>query len=199
MNPAPHLRTLARLQTRTEHGMKVSDTRDAAARTRLREALERELLDSIPLARAMQLRISGWDAATLSLSAPLAPNVNDKGCAFGGSLASTLTLAGWALIRLATDLRQTGCDIYVQDSTIRYLAPVWGDFTAVARLDDDDGFDEFFATLKARGKARLGVRCAVAAVDGTPACVLTARFVALAGEHAPRARDAAQCSAEVQA
>jgi len=171
----------------------------ADARTRLREALERELLDSIPLTRTMQLRISAWDADTLNLSAPLAPNINDKGCAFGGSLSSTLTLAGWALIRLAADLRRTGCDIYVQDSTIRYLAPVWGDFTAVARLDDDDSFDEFFAKLKARQKARVGVRCAVAGADGTPACVLTARFVALAGEHAPRARDAAQCSVDVQA
>ena len=28
------------------------------------------------------------------------------------------------------------CEIYVQDSAIRYLAPVWQDFEAVAQLDE---------------------------------------------------------------
>ena len=57
--------------------------------------LEHELLSQIPLTRAMQLRVVDYDGSTLRLAAPLAPNVNDKGCAFGGSLASLLTLACW--------------------------------------------------------------------------------------------------------
>ncbi|MEP7043875.1 MAG: YiiD C-terminal domain-containing protein [Dokdonella sp.] len=143
-------------------------------------ALERELLADIPLARAMALSVSGYAAASLTLAAPLAPNVNDKGCAFGGSLASLMTLAGWGLLKLAVDARALDCDIYVQDSTVRYLAPVWQDFSAVARLDDAESFDEFFAALDARGKGRVRVRCAVPLPQGGDAATLEARFVALA-------------------
>jgi thioesterase domain-containing protein len=143
-------------------------------------ALERELLADIPLARAMALRADTYDGASLTLAAPLAPNVNDKGCAFGGSLASLMTLSGWGLIKLAVDARALGCDIYVQDSSIRYLAPVWQDFAAVARLAEGEAFEEFFATLAARGKGRLRVHCAVPLADGSPAATLDARFVAVA-------------------
>lgn len=142
-------------------------------------ALETELLADIPLARAMALRASAYDGDSLSLAAPLAPNVNDKGCAFGGSLASLMTLAGWGLIKLAVDARTLGCEIYVQDSSIRYLAPVWQDFEAVAKLAEGESFDEFFVALAARGKARLRVHCVVPLADGSSAATLEARFVAL--------------------
>ena len=146
--------------------------------------LERQLLADIPLARAMALSIRAWDDESLTLAAPLAPNINDKGCAFGGSLASLMTLAGWALVKLALDARtQTqvrAYDIYVQDSAIRYLAPVWQDFDAVARLAEGHAFEAFFATLDVRGKARLRVHCTVPLADGSDAATLDAQFVALA-------------------
>jgi len=142
-------------------------------------ALERELLDEIPLARAMALRVAAYDGDSLALAAPLAPNVNDKGCAFGGSLASLMTLAGWGVVRLAVAARGLDCDIYVQDSAIRYLAPVWDDFETFARLAEGESFDAFFEALVARGKARLNVACRVPLADGSDAATLAARFVAL--------------------
>lgn len=149
----------------------------------LATALEHELLADIPLARAMALSIRAWDGDSLTLAAPLAPNINDKGCAFGGSLASLMTLAGWALVKLALDARgqsPAACDIYVQDSKIRYLAPVWQDFDAVAQLAEGHAFEPFFATLDARGKARLRVHCTVPLADGSAAATLDAQFVAIA-------------------
>jgi hypothetical protein len=76
--------------------MTVPKTRtDAQAlrRDALREAAQAQLLADIPLTRFMHLAITGWDGDSLRMSAPLAPNINDKGCAFGGSLASVMTLA----------------------------------------------------------------------------------------------------------
>jgi thioesterase domain-containing protein len=163
-----------------------------ALRDAMRLAVERELLADIPITHAMQLSIAAWDGESLSMAAPLGPNVNDKGCAFGGSLASVMTLAGWALVRLAIDQHGMDCDIFVQDSTIRYLAPVWNDFVAEARIDDEDSFSDFFNTLSTRGKARLTVRCEVRLPDGGIATALTARFVALERARAPRDRDTAQ-------
>jgi hypothetical protein len=42
----------------------------------------------------------------------------------------------------------------------------------------DAGWDTFFNTLGARGKARIGVDCVVPGEHGKPACTLNARFVA---------------------
>ncbi|MFC5489276.1 YiiD C-terminal domain-containing protein [Dokdonella soli] len=154
---------------------------DASARAaRAAAALGREILADIPLTRAMGLSIVACDSGSLTLAAPLAPNINDKGCAFGGSLASLMTLAGWGLIKLATDARELDCEIYVQDSTIRYLAPVWQDFVAVARLAEGEHFDDFFGAITARGKGRLRVHCTVPLAHGGAAATLEARFVALA-------------------
>ncbi len=140
---------------------------------------ERHLLVDIPLARAMQLRIREFDGDHLTIAAPLAPNINDKGCAFGGSLVSLLTLAGWGLIVLKLRALGTHCDVYVQDSAVRYLAPVWEDFTAQARLAEGESWETFAATLATRGRARLTVDCRVALAEGTDACTLRARFVAI--------------------
>jgi len=144
------------------------------------ERLQHELLADIPLARAMQLAVESFDGESLVLAAPLAPNVNDKGCAFGGSLASLMTLAGWGLPKLALDALGIGAEIYVQDSTIRYLAPVWHDFRTIARVADGESLSAFIDALRERGKARLRVHCRVPLPDGGDAATLDARFVALA-------------------
>jgi len=141
---------------------------------------ERELLAGIPLARAMQLRVRAYDGAHLSLAAPLAPNINDKGCAFGGSLLSLLTLAGWGLIVLKLHALQRRCEVYVQDSQMRYQAPVWQDFVAAATLAEGESWSDFARALDARGRARVRVACTVMLAGAVPACTLSARFVALA-------------------
>jgi len=140
--------------------------------------LLRFIRDKIPLARAMDLELQAHDDDLLVLGAPLAPNVNDKGCAFGGSLVSLMTLCGWGLVELALRRHGHDCDVYVGESTVRYLQPVWADFRAEARLAEGADWAMFFATLRVRGKARIEVDCRVPGVDGQPAATLTARFVA---------------------
>ncbi|KGI79007.1 YiiD C-terminal domain-containing protein [Oleiagrimonas soli] len=139
--------------------------------------LERFILDSIPPARAMQLRVLEHEADRLLMGAPLAANINDKGCAFGGSLTSLMTLAGWSLVELL--LREHGhdCDVFVADSQVRYLKPVWEDLRAEARFAADADAGAFLATLAARGKARTEVRCRILTAEGE-AATLQARFVA---------------------
>lgn len=142
-------------------------------------ALQAYIRESIPLARAIDLGIDAWDGDTLTMSAPLAPNINDKGCAFGGSLASTMTLAGWALATLHLRAHGHACNVFVARSSIRYLAPVWHDFRVVARLDEGSDWTRFVTTLNARGKARIGIRCRAQEIDGHADCaILDAQFAA---------------------
>lgn len=141
--------------------------------------LERHLLATIPLARAMSLHIVDYADGELRMRAPLAPNVNDKGCAFGGSLASLMTLAGWSAAYLRLGAAATDSEIYVQDSELRYLAPIWDDIEVVARLQADDGGAAFVAGYVDRGRSRVTIEAECRAADGILATALTARFVAI--------------------
>jgi thioesterase domain-containing protein len=134
--------------------------------------------DEIPLAQSMDLSLHDCDERQLSLAAPLGPNINDKGCAFGGSLVSVMTLNGWGLVELELRMRGIECDVFVGESTVRYLEPVWSDFVSEARLVNSADWDTFFATLTARGRARIEVICRVPGTGDTPAATLEARFVA---------------------
>jgi thioesterase domain-containing protein len=134
--------------------------------------------DEIPLAQNMDLNLHDCDATQLSLAAPLGPNINDKGCAFGGSLVSVMTLNGWGLVELELRMRGLECDVFVGESTVRYLEPVWGDFVSEARLADSADWSTFFDTLASRGRARVDVVCRVPGSGEKPAATLEGRFVA---------------------
>ena len=86
----------------------------------------------MPPVAALRPAIADWRDGHLRLSAPLSANVNDKGCAFGGSLVSLMTLAGWCLV--SGRLQQAGleAEVYVADSQVRYLAPLRVDLVAEA-------------------------------------------------------------------
>lgn len=141
--------------------------------------LERLMLESIPLARAMGLRVLEFDDTRLALSAPLAPNVNDKGCAFGGSLISLMTLSCWGLVMLKLGEAGLTADVFVQDSNIQYLAPVWDELIAEAHLDPGQSWDEFIGQLREKGKARVTLLAEVTALEGGGvACRFTGQFVA---------------------
>lgn len=139
--------------------------------------LEHELLRTIPLTRSMQLSVISYDGERLKLCAPLQPNVNDKGCAFGGSLASLMTLANWGLARQALLDAGYVADIYVQDSQIEYLQPVYAKLEVEAEAAPGHVLADFVAMYAARGKARITLVATTAGAEA-PAARLTARFVA---------------------
>jgi thioesterase domain-containing protein len=141
------------------------------------------LLDTLlamPPARALGLALGDYDGQRLSLRAPLAPNVNDKGCAFGGSLSSLLTLSAWGLCSLKLGEAGFAAETYVQDSTVRYLAPLYADLEARAWLDPAQDWGDFLAAMNSRGKARAHVLAEVALPGGGVACSFEGRFVAKA-------------------
>jgi len=78
----------------------------------------------VPLFRAMRAHVEYADPNRLALTAPLEPNLNDKGTAFGGSMAAIAALTGWALTTLA--LREHGeiAEIVIVDSRLKFLRPV---------------------------------------------------------------------------
>ncbi|MCU0754299.1 MAG: thioesterase domain-containing protein [Xanthomonadales bacterium] len=142
-----------------------------------RAGLEAFFHASIPLTAAQGLTVAALTPSTVELRAPLAPNVNDKGCAFGGGLGSLLTLAAWSLPATALARAGLSAEVYIQDATQKYLAPVWGELMATAELSEAT-LGEFLDAFRSKGKARLTVRSCIH-YDGAPAATLEARFVAL--------------------
>lgn len=142
-------------------------------------ALGDEILAAIPLARAMAMSVSAYDGDSLTLSALLAPNINDKGCAFGGSLVSLMTLAGWGVATLALERAGLRADVFVASSEVRYRAPLFSDLEAIASAEQTE-LAAFVATLRADGRASLNLDACVPLPDGGSACDMRSRYVAIA-------------------
>ena len=138
----------------------------------------------MPPVAAMQPSLDAWDAGVLRLRAPLSANVNDKGCAFGGSLSSLMTIAGWGLAFLKLAEAGLEADIYVADSRVRYLKPVYEDLLVEVRLDTagENAADAIDLPGALRGKGRASVRMEARTLlaDGGVAAVLVGRYVAIA-------------------
>jgi thioesterase domain-containing protein len=136
-----------------------------------------EILETIPLSRAMAIEGLRYDGQELLLQLPLAPNINDKGCAFGGSLASAATLTGWGLARLAIGESGRRADIYIQDQSLRYGKPAWG--ATILRCAWPAGAKQAFLDQYDRhGKARIAVEVFGSSED-IECCSMSARYVAL--------------------
>lgn len=144
----------------------------------LLESLNSQYLAMPPVA-AMGVRAVAFDGEALLLHAPLAANINDKGSAFGGSMAGMMTLAGWGLLTLKLDAAGMQADVYVADSQIRYLRPLQSDLHAQARLEPTLDWNVFLETFRQRGKARASVLASLNGPDGECVAELTGRFAAL--------------------
>ena len=139
----------------------------------------RRYCESMPPVAARGIGVSGYDGERLTVHAPLAANVNDKGTAFGGSLVSLMTLAAWALTTLRIEQAGLEADVYVADTEVRYRAPLLTDLHAEAWLAEDEAWAPVLATLRERGKARATLLAHVLLPDGRVACEARARYAAI--------------------
>lgn len=141
-------------------------------------ALKKKLRAEIQATRCLGIEPARCDGRVLVLRAPLAPNRNDKGTAFAGSLCAIAVLAGWSAIWLA--LRDAGLQaiIVIQDSTIRFLRPVTRDFEACCPLPTPAQLSRLLAALRNRGRARLRLRVVIRE-GGADAMTLAGRYAVL--------------------
>lgn len=135
---------------------------------------------SMPPVAAIGIDVVGYDGERLRMRAPLAINVNDKGTAFGGSMTSLMTLAGWGLVTLR--LQQAGrvADVFVADSTVHYRKPLYADLVADAMLAPGEDWDTFLATFLQRGRSRIELQVRIPLPEGGIAAELAGRYVAIA-------------------
>lgn len=144
----------------------------------LRE-LEAFLQEKIPLTRALGVRVIEVGERVV-LEAPLAPNLNHLGSAFGGSLHALPTLACYTA--LWTVLREAGLDshVIVKSSAARYREPVRGVLRAICARPAGAVAAAFIGDLRRHKKAGLDLAAIVeGAAPGKPAVEFSGCFVAL--------------------
>ncbi len=141
--------------------------------------LQTTILDSIPLARAMQLQVSRIDrAGGLHLSAPLAPNVNDKGSAFGGAIGSMLALAGWGWLQLANQSTGISQHVVIQRNQGLCQRPCYGALSVVCPAPAERDWQCYVRAYRRFSRARLRLQPVLLNADGSVASRMVAEYVA---------------------
>lgn len=140
--------------------------------------LEVYLHEHIPLSKAMQVSVIEGGPSRVSLSAPLAPNINHRDTVFGGSASAVAILAAWTILYLR--LKEVGLysRVVIQRNEMSYGRPVAGDFIASASIIDEDGWQRFLKILERRNRARITVT-SILEYEGQPAGSMTGDFVAI--------------------
>jgi thioesterase domain-containing protein len=145
--------------------------------------LQQYLHDHIPLSLAMQVSVVISSSESVTLRAPLAPNINHRETVFGGSASALAILAAWSLLHIRLRQQATPFRLVIQRNTMEYLRPVAGDFTAVSALSEPESWSRQLRMLERKGAARFSVTAELQA-SGSIAGRFTGEFVALAGDAA---------------
>lgn len=127
---------------------------DATIASELQEYLRAQ----IPISEAMGVEVAAVGDADVRLRVPLEPNINHQGTVFGGSAAAAGILAGWALLHVRLSRAGHASRIVIQNTYVRYDAPLDGPFEAVAREPDPQVWGRFLRTFDRRRKARIEIR-----------------------------------------
>ena len=140
--------------------------------------VEQYLHAHIPLSRHLGTRVLEAGPGTIRLAAPLAPNLNHRGTAFGGSISALAILSGWTLLYLR--LEETGFTgrIVIQSNTVEYVAPAEGELIATCRAPSAERWSHFMEMLTDRGKARVDLEADVT-VAGRLVAEFRGRYVAV--------------------
>ncbi len=132
---------------------------------KLQELMHRE----VPLAKLIGMRVAACDEDTLTLLAPLEPNINIHGTAFGGSLFSLAALAGWGLLQLKLSRGGEPENMVLGHARIAYHLPVRGEITVRCKLPAGDKFQSFIDDFHEARKARIKMVSEIITQEGAVA------------------------------
>ena len=123
--------------------------------------LETYLHAHIPLAAAMQVSVVSVAPDAVTLSAPLAPNINHRSTAFGGSVSALAILSAWSLVNRRLQDEELHSRLVIQSNRMDYDQPVSAEFTATSSLSDPSAWPQFARMLARKGRSRIRVTSVV--------------------------------------
>jgi thioesterase domain-containing protein len=123
--------------------------------------LQERITSEFALARHIGIVVESADDKGIVLSAPLAPNANYKGTAFGGSLFSVAVLTGWAWVTGYLAAANVPADAVIQESTVRYLVPVQGVLRSSLVAPSAPQIEKFRKMLQRAGRGRIRLKVGI--------------------------------------
>ena len=130
------------------------------------DALTEYLHQHIPLTAALGVRAVRCDTYEVEIGAPIKPNLNHRGTAFGGSLATLGIVSGWALLHLAMQRERLAARLVIQKSECDFAEPVDDEFAATSRLTEKEWL-RFVATFKRYQRARITIHTDIRVREST--------------------------------
>ena len=124
-------------------------------------AVEQYLHEHIPISKAMEVAVTSMDQYGVILSAPLAPNINHRNTAFGGSISTLAILSAWTFVHVQLEQLNLSSRIVIQSNSLDYTDPATGNFQAHCSAPDQEAWQRFLVTLSKRGKSRIMLASAV--------------------------------------
>lgn len=122
--------------------------------------------DHIPITFHLGVKVKAYDGRSVALSAPIAPNLNHRNTAFGGSLSALAILSGWALLHLKLKEQDMRSRLVIQKSSFEFSDPIDSDFEATCSMPSDELFEKFLRTLKKYKKARIQLKSRITSASG---------------------------------
>ncbi|MFC7418552.1 YiiD C-terminal domain-containing protein [Iodobacter arcticus] len=132
------------------------------------------LHQGFPLLKAMQVQLLG-DQSDWLLTAPYGTNQNDHHSAFGGSISTLATIAGWLWV---SELAGPDMKVVIQTGSTNFLSPLQSDLVAKVCPPDEGQTARFLQTLQRKGRARMALEITVGDTTGKIAARFNAQYVA---------------------
>ncbi|MFX4154037.1 thioesterase domain-containing protein [Aliarcobacter butzleri] len=132
--------------------------------------LENKLHNEIPLTKFMDLKITKYDEKELITIAPLNKNINDKGTAFGGSLATLTIISGWSICWLISkELEINSENIVVIKNEHSYRKPVTKELICHTKRPTKDEIEKLKNKLLLKKSASIKISSQI--IEDDEVCV----------------------------
>ncbi|TDR20536.1 YiiD C-terminal domain-containing protein [Marinicella litoralis] len=134
----------------------------------------------IPMVKAMQMNLTSLSEQTLSATAPLSPNINDKSTVFGGSSAALMTICGWSLIKLNLECHGVMNDVVIQQAETQWLKAQSDDLTIEVQSQEPLHWQEICQQVTSDNRTKkILVQCQVLNTQNEICCTMIGSYVIL--------------------
>ncbi len=123
--------------------------------------LQEYISDRIPITSAMGITVAEVSPLSITVTAKLAPNINHRDSAFGGSISTLGILAGWIILKHRCQTFEPKPTLVIQASNTQFLKPIISDYSSQVIDFTEADFAKFSRAYQRYGKARLTLKSTV--------------------------------------
>lgn len=133
------------------------------------QELEDFLKQQIPLTKALQVKVIPLANDEFELLAPLAPNHNHMGSAFGGSLSTLLILSGYTWLYHFVHSQGLKVHVILKSNSTEFNIPVEEDIRIRCLQPANSQIEKFMEAYSRKGLARISLRTQIITSKGIAA------------------------------